>query len=146
MSRVAAIILKENSLALIERKRAGLTYYVFPGGQIEDGESQVEALMREIKEELGLEINAGRLVAEVVFQGASQFFYLAEIVGGEFGAGRGEEMLGLVAVERGTYTPVWSPLAALLQRDVRPRAIAELVIRAQASGWLQDCLLIRESG
>jgi len=56
MARAAAIILQNNSIALIERKRAGQIYYLFPGGQIENGESKIETVVREVKEELGLDV------------------------------------------------------------------------------------------
>ena len=68
MARAAAIILQNNSLALIERNRNGQIYYLFPGGQVEAGESQVETVTREVKEEIGLEISVGRLIAEVIFK------------------------------------------------------------------------------
>lgn len=145
MARAAAIILQNNSLALIERNRAGQIYYIFPGGQIEDGESQIETVAREVKEELGLEVNVGPLVAEVIFKGKSQFHYLADVISGEFGTGQGEEILGLVPTEYGTYAPIWVPLDELLQRDVRPRPVAELVLKSQSDGWPREGLLIKES-
>ncbi len=145
MARAAAIILKGGSLALIKRNRAGQIYYIFPGGQIEEGESQIETVAREIKEELGLEVNVGPLVAEVIFKGKSQFHYLAEVISGEFGTGQGEEILGLVPTAYGTYAPVWVPVAELLQRDIRPRPVAELVLRSQIDGWPREALLIKES-
>lgn len=40
-------------------------YYVIPGGKIEENESHEEALRREIKEELGIEIKIGKLVLEL---------------------------------------------------------------------------------
>lgn len=45
---------KLNSILTIYRYKNGQHYYVLPGGQIEESESQIEAAIREIKEELQL--------------------------------------------------------------------------------------------
>ncbi|MCF7931209.1 MAG: NUDIX domain-containing protein [Acholeplasmataceae bacterium] len=52
---VRAIIKKENQFALIKGKRFG--EYKFPGGGKEEGESNIETLIRETLEETGLTIN-----------------------------------------------------------------------------------------
>ena len=52
-NRGAAIIVQEGKIALIKRIREDETYYVFPGGGIEEGETPEEATKREIFEELG---------------------------------------------------------------------------------------------
>lgn len=46
------IILREGKVAMIHSRRDG--YYKFPGGGIEAGESLVEAMIREVREEAGL--------------------------------------------------------------------------------------------
>lgn len=57
---VAAVILKNNKLLCTQRKVSKYDYislkWEFPGGKIEEGESEEQALTREIKEELNLEI------------------------------------------------------------------------------------------
>ncbi len=51
---VRAIIIKDNKLALIRSDKFG--EYKFPGGGAEDGESDIDTLIRETREESGLNI------------------------------------------------------------------------------------------
>ncbi|NPB09791.1 MAG: (deoxy)nucleoside triphosphate pyrophosphohydrolase [Thermodesulfobacteria bacterium] len=64
---VSAFIQRDSRILLARRPegklRGGL--WEFPGGKLEEGESPEEALRREIKEELGVEAEVGRLLAEV---------------------------------------------------------------------------------
>lgn len=57
---VAAIIIKENSVLCVQRKINKYNYlsfkYEFPGGKVEIGESNEEALKREINEELNMDL------------------------------------------------------------------------------------------
>ena len=55
---VAAIIKRDNEIFITRRGYGDFVdMWEFPGGKIEQGESQEEALVREIKEELELDIN-----------------------------------------------------------------------------------------
>ncbi len=55
---IYGIIIRGNSI-LLSKQWDG---YDFPGGGIEKGETQEEALKREIKEETGLDVKVGKLV------------------------------------------------------------------------------------
>ena len=55
---VAAIIKKEDKIFITRRSYGEFKdMWEFPGGKIEEGETKEEALVREIKEELELDIN-----------------------------------------------------------------------------------------
>ncbi len=54
---VAAVVRDERNHVLVVRKR-GTTAFMQPGGKFEAGESPVDALRREVREELGAEITA----------------------------------------------------------------------------------------
>lgn len=51
---VRAIIIRGNNLAMVYSEK--LKHYLFAGGGIDEGETMEEALVREVREELGLEV------------------------------------------------------------------------------------------
>lgn len=55
---VVAVIVRENKLLVIRRSQfvRAAGKYCFPGGAMEPGESETETLLREIREELGLNV------------------------------------------------------------------------------------------
>jgi 8-oxo-dGTP pyrophosphatase MutT (NUDIX family) len=127
-------MLQDEHVALIWCEEAGETFYCFPGGRLEPGETWEEAAIREAREELGVEARLEWLVATFhlawpghVADGEGRF-YLAKAVDGVFGAGDGPEYTpGLYP---GVYVPRWVALSEIPTLDVRPRQIA----RALAEG------------
>jgi 8-oxo-dGTP diphosphatase len=144
--RAGAIILDDHLIALIERFREGNHYFVFPGGGIEENESQEDAVVREVLEETGLDVVVDRLIAEVHYQDEKQFYYLVQIVGGDFGSGKGKEMLGLAPPDWGTYRSVWKNISELSVLDGWPRPLFELVSRFPDEGIPKDAIIIQDPG
>lgn len=65
---VAAVIINNNQFFAAERgygEYAG--YWEFPGGKIEKGETPEQALVREIKEELNVQISIDRFLIDVEY-------------------------------------------------------------------------------
>ena len=65
----AAIIIQFSQVALIERHRVGLHYFLFPGGKIEESETPLGAGGREVREELGLGGLEAENLADVIEKG-----------------------------------------------------------------------------
>ncbi len=142
-TRSAIILIEDNQLALIERHRQGNHYFSFPGGGVDEGESPQQAAIREAQEELGILVEIKQKVAEVIFDGHLQYYFLAHKISGEFGSGTGEEY-GEYNPAYGTYQPVWMPLADLPSHTVLPRQLAGLVLRSVTEGWSAEPVCISE--
>ncbi len=87
MKSVSAVIVENNKLLSIKRKRIPWPrMYVTPGGRIEKGESEEQAIIREVKEETGYEIEVCDYIATKRFYWNlipfTVSFYTAEIIRG----------------------------------------------------------------
>lgn len=135
-NRSGIILIEDNKLALIERHRNGLHYFIFPGGGIDEGESPEQAAVREAEEELGIIVEVKQKIAELFVNENTQHYFLAEKVSGEFGTGAGEEY-GEYNPAYGTYLPLWMPLDDVVNNNVLPHELADLVVRCAREGWPQ---------
>jgi 8-oxo-dGTP diphosphatase len=141
-TRAGIVLIENNKVALIERHRAGLHYFVFPGGGVDEGESPEQAAIREAREELGIEVAIQQKVAEVQLGLKSrQIYFLVEQLGGEFGTGIGEEFTDSDPddPEEGVYVPIWMPIdELLLYENIHPADLAQLVAKSMKEGWAKD--------
>lgn len=94
----------------------------FPGGKLELGESELEALVREVEEELGVRVEVGeRVGGDVPMRGgwAVLRVYLASLVGDETPrALEHEELRWLAPDELGSVD--WMPADAPIVEALRP--------------------------
>ncbi|HHL3300526.1 TPA: NUDIX domain-containing protein [Bacillus cereus] len=123
-NRGVVVIVQEGKIALIKRIRGGETYYVFPGGGIEEGETPEEATKREAYEELGVHIKVGNLIAKVEYKG-TQYYFNAHIIGGVFGSGKAKEF---ELKDRGSYIPLWLPIHELEKVNIKPYEVVESIL------------------
>ncbi len=144
-ARAAVVLIHNSRIALIERRRAGRHYFVFPGGKVEADETAEVAAKRETLEELGLEVSIGRMVAEIWYQGTPQYYFLAELIKGTFGKGTGKEMASLESSVKGSYQPVWMPLEEIADQPVLPSLMARLVSEYSHSGWPEKLVVVTEN-
>ena len=146
--RAGIVLIKENKVALIERHRAGLHYFIFPGGGVHEGESPEQAAIREAMEELGIEVAIKQKVAEVHLGPKSrQIYFLVGQTGGQFGAGTGEEFTPSASEDPGSgvYTPIRMTFEELSQQEkVLPVDVAKLVLKSVKDGWPEEAIIAFE--
>ncbi len=142
--RATAILIQNECLAVMERQRGGRHYFTFPGGGVDAGESETQAVVREVDEELGVQVRVTRHVATVWFRGNRQEFFLVEQVGGIFGSGTGEEFSAEHNPTHGTYHPMWMPIAEVTSNLVLPKQVAALVAQSHVQGWPPRRVTIHE--
>lgn len=88
--RVVAAVIERDGRYLITQRRPSAVLpmmWEFPGGRVEDAESDVEALQREVQHRLGTSVSVGALISFVshAYESYSVDLHLYEcqIVGGE---------------------------------------------------------------
>ena len=91
MIDVTAAIIVQSGKVLAARRKPGKHlsgYWEFPGGKIEKGESPEECLVRELSEELGIEVRVNAFIGESKFDYGNKYIrllaYKVEHVSGDF--------------------------------------------------------------
>lgn len=88
---VAALIIKEEKVLLAKRKTGDkevLGKWEFPGGKVESGESETNAIERDIKEEFELKIKAEKFITNSICEYSTKIvdlkLYKCKYISGEF--------------------------------------------------------------
>ena len=129
---VAAGLVFRDGLLLVARRPAGTHLaglWEFPGGKLEPGEDWVDALRRELREEIGIEVAPGALVEEIVHAYPAKTvrlrFYRCDWISGE------PRPIGCDAID-------WITRDELVKREF-PEADRRLLetLRTTEALWLQ---------
>lgn len=128
--RSAGIVIKDNKILLIHRINK-LEYYVFPGGGVEDDETNEDAVVREFFEETSVEIKVQRVLYHHHLTSddgeMDQYFFLCEYISGEPKLGQGNE-LKETSEKTDFYEPLWFPVGKLSETLVFPLEIRDWLL------------------
>ena len=131
--RVAVLIIDQDKILLFYRFKENRTYYALPGGHVEAGEGLEETAVREIKEELNLDVTLDRKLWEITNDGRQEHYFLVARFSGEIKLGFPE--LAKLSPQN-VYRPEWIPLKQLADVPLLPAAIkAKIMAQAETGFW-----------
>lgn len=123
---VIAAILRDNDRILLARRHAAVDggEWEFPGGKLERGETAEQCIVREIREEFGIVIQAGTFFAETTIPGTSmtlQAYFAQRLDTRELSLTAHREYAWVTVPELTNYNllPADQPIAEKLQRPVK---------------------------
>ena len=137
-----AIIIRDGSLLVLRMRDEEALWYLLPGGGVEFGETLHEALRRECREELGVEVEIGplRFVREYIaahhefaHEGDAhqvEYMFICRIVG-QNGDCPLDAVGGAVPLlpDKGQLGIDWLPVAALEEHRFYPKTLRPLLGR-----------------
>lgn len=109
--RAGGILIIDNKILLMHRIREingkMEEYYVIPGGGVEENETFKETAIREVKEEIGIDVKilTDNPLFTVNRETEEHYYYLVEYVSGKIGTGTGPEFTNPDYVKKGSYSP-----------------------------------------
>lgn len=125
--RTCAIIIEGDKILLIKRHceaREIKDYFIIPGGGIEGKETPEKAILREVKEELSINITIDKELFSFVNFGGLEHYFLVKSYSGTVKNSSEVTMDN----PKDTYEIVWQPLLSLNEINVLPQQASKLIL------------------
>lgn len=137
---VRAIIIKDDHLLVMHRNKFGQEYDTLPGGNIEVGETEEQALQREVNEESQVQFTNPRLV---ILEHAGdpygdQYIYLCDYVSGEPQLHPESMELKLNNMGQNLYEPRWVALKDLPHLPFLSEKLKATLLEFYPDKWPQN--------
>ncbi len=133
-----AIIIENDRLLVMHRNKYGSQYFTLVGGRVNDDETPEQALMREVKEETGLRIRAGRpvYIEEHAAPHNIQYIYLCELEShGDVIIQEASEESEMNKYGANTHQPHWVAKGAFANLPFRTPQLQAAIIKALKKGF-----------
>ncbi len=129
-----AIININNSYLFIKRTNKPNSnykeFYAFPGGHVEENETIEETCIREIKEEIGIDVKIAKefYINKNEDMNTTEYYYLVDYVSGKIGSGTGPEFTNRDEERYGKYEVVLIDKDKLESYEILPKNIKAMLI------------------
>lgn len=132
-NRAGGLLIENGNVLLMHRIKningERKEYYVVPGGGMEEGETLEEATKRELKEEIGIDVNliSAEPLLTLEEESGTQYFNLVKRISGIVGTGTGPEFTDPSYSDRGVYSAEMIPIKDIINGKVNmvPETIKE---------------------
>ena len=138
---VRAIIFKGNKILVMHRNKYGSEYFTLVGGRVDNGETDEQALVREVKEETGLDVIKARLVfiEEHPAPYNEQYIFLCEVAPHESIAIQETSEEGFMnRIDLNVHTPMWADGSAFANLAFRTPQLHAAILKALRSEFPKE--------
>ena len=130
-----AVILIDNKVILIRRKKYNngeviKEYYVIPGGHLDENETFEEAVIREVKEELGIDVKINNEILHAYNEelNLDEKFFECMYLSGKLGTGIGEEWTNPDIEKYGSYEIILVEIDKIEDLNLLPMNVKKIII------------------
>ena len=139
MSKAArAIIIEDGNMLVMHRNKQGSQYFTLVGGRVDDSETIEQAVVREVREETGLEVVSAQLVfyEPHPMPYNEQYIFVCQVAPHDtIGIQTTSEEAMLNKLGFDTHTPYWIPLKAFAQLAFRTPQLQQAILNGIAKGF-----------
>ena len=133
-----AIIIEEDKLLVMRRNKQAGEYFTLVGGQLQNGETPEQALIREVREETGLQVTRMQLVFTESHPEpySQQFIFLCEVAPhGDIALQEYSEEAMLNKLSINMHTPFWVTLKSFNNIPFRTPQLQAAIIKGINTGF-----------
>ena len=123
--RALGIVIKGDEVLLIHRNVHNQSYFVFPGGGVEQGETAEQGALREVYEETGIKAKLEKLVYRVTDENSEHNFYICSYISGEL---KPEQEEGGELNSPDSKLPSWNNIRDLASIKILPLEVRDWLI------------------
>lgn len=132
-----AVVVQGDSILVMHRLKFGLEYFTLVGGGVEMGESDEQALHRELTEETGIVVD---LVRPIYFERAGapygdQVVFLCNYVSGDAKLSDTSDERKITSMGKNIYEPGWLKISHLADVSFRSEALKARLIQDLKNGF-----------
>ena len=141
------IIIENGKILVMHRSKNKVEYFTLVGGKVADNESVEQALVREVKEETGMDVTSARLVfiEEHPEPYNEQFTFLCEVAPhAAIGLQDSSEEAGMNKLQVNMHQPQWVPIKAFTSIHFRTPLLQKAIIQALAKGFPDQPVKLQE--
>jgi ADP-ribose pyrophosphatase YjhB (NUDIX family) len=136
-----AIIIEDNKLLVMHRNKQGSQYFTLVGGRVNEGESLEQTLVRELKEETGLDVTEARLVftEEHPEPYNEQYIYLCKVAPhADVAIQDTSEEAFLNKIDVNVHKPLWVEAKTFASLPFRTPQLQTAILQALKKGFPKE--------
>ncbi len=140
---VRAIIVKDDQLLVMNRNKFGQIYFTLLGGKIDLGETPEQAVIREVKEESGLDIKNPQLtiIEDAGDPFGLQYIYRCDLVGDTTPKLSPDSIEAKIAqAGENLYVPMWLQVSDLPASPFLSENLKQTLIKCLKDGFPEEVI------